>query len=105
MTRRREGGGGYSTTVEWLFSINPEEEEDEIQRRWSGCSQHPPAHTNTRSIRWRRRIFNVGGMVVLNNNPQEEEDETQRRWSGCSQHPPCQGRRAIENNHSTEIRA
>jgi hypothetical protein len=40
--------------------------EDEIQRRWSGCSQHAPRRRRRR----RRRRFNVGRVLVLNDPPQ-----------------------------------
>jgi len=87
----RGGGGGGSTSVECLFSITPAEKEDEIQRRSSARSQYPP--------RRRRKRFNVGRVLVLNNprgrggggstpveclfsiTPAEEEEEVQRRWS------------------------
>jgi len=71
------GGGGDSTSVQCLFSITPlgecsysrAAEEELIQRRSSTYSQNPPwvsAHT---AARRRRRRFNVGRVLVLNNFP------------------------------------
>ena len=38
----------------------------------------------------RRRKFNVGEVIVLNNLPARwEEEEIQRRWSYCSYHATC----------------
>ena len=48
------------------------------------------AHTDARK---RRRRFNVGRVLVLNNprtyRRADEQDEMQRRSSVCSQPPPC----------------
>ena len=49
------------------------EEEEEVETRWSACSQYPPA---------------------------EEEEENERRWSACSQYPPAEEEEDIERRWS-----
>ena len=37
----------YSMSVECMFSIAPAEEQEEIHRRWSACSQQTPCHVSS----------------------------------------------------------
>jgi len=51
LIQTRRGGGGYATSVECLFPITPSykraEEEEDIRRRWSACSQYELPHVLT----------------------------------------------------------